>query len=226
MKKVIFSIGAVVTILCETLMTSCTSSLAVDLAPPIITLQGNAEDVVLFKSASAYSDPGATAVDKSDGTLAVTASGTVNMNEAGVYTLTYAATDHNGNNASKTRKVIVDAAPYIAGTWTQVVTINGTTSPAENNIQIIASTMEKNKIIFSEFAKFNNANPDATVKEITFEMPAQSFICGNDTLLRTFTPESNVSFYGNATHATNFTIQYTLTENGVLVHCTSVYTLQ
>ncbi len=225
MKKIILTAAAITISISATLLTSCTSSLAVDFSPPAVTLQGNAEDVVLFKSASTYNDPGATAVDKKDGTINVVTSGTVNMNAAGEYTLTYTATNKNGNYATKTRKVIVDAAPYLAGSWTQVVTKNGVTSPAESNIMITASSMEKNKILFSKFAGYTSAAPEAVLSGILFNMPPQSFVCGNDMVLRAFTPISAVSFNGNDTHAVSFTVTYTTTENGVNVNCSSAYTL-
>ncbi len=226
MKKTALAIASITMIFAATTFTSCTSSLAVDLLPPAIILEGCSEDAVLFKSANTYTDPGATAIDKEDGTLTVVTAGTVNMNAAGVYIITYTATDKNGNHASKTRKVTVDAAPYIAGTWTQIVTINGTAYPAENNIQITASAMEKNSIKFSKFASYINSDPDASLSGISFKIPPQSFVCGNDLQLRAFAPISDVSFNGNDTHATNFTILYTITENGVPVNCSSAYTYQ
>jgi hypothetical protein len=226
MKKTILFVAAIALGLSATLFTSCTSSLAVDMVPPAVTLQGNAEDVVIFKSANEYNDPGATALDKKDGSLNVVVSGTVNMNAAGDYILTYTATDKNGNHGSKTRKVIVDAGPYFAGNWTQIVTKNGTAYPAESNIQIAASTMEHNKVILPKFAGYNNAAVEAALSGITLDIPPQSFVCGNDNLLREFTPVSAVSFYGNSTHATNFTVTYTVLENGVTVNCSSLYTFQ
>ncbi len=77
-----------------------------DTIPPVITLTG-AKDTSIAQN-SVYRDPGATATDNNDVTITVSVSGTVNPAVAGVYTLTYNATDKSGNNAAPvTRKVTV-----------------------------------------------------------------------------------------------------------------------
>ena len=76
---------------------------------------GVAPEIVLVGDASinheqgvAYNDAGASASDAVDGVVTVTTSGTVDINTAGTYTITYSAIDAAGNAATEvTRTVIV-----------------------------------------------------------------------------------------------------------------------
>src|SRR5205814_2255995 len=96
----------------------------VDATAPIITLAATSPMTV--NHASAFTDPGATATDAVDGSVAVTKLGTVNANTVGDYTITYTATDAAGNTATETRFVsVVDAtAPVITLTGTSPMTVN------------------------------------------------------------------------------------------------------
>lgn len=80
-----------------------------DITPPEITLKGDAE--VTINAGTAYTDPGATAVDNNDGDLTdkMTVEGSVDIYRAGTYTITYTATDSFGNTATKERTVCVKA---------------------------------------------------------------------------------------------------------------------
>ena len=73
----------------------------VDTTAPVITVLGNDPETV--EVGSTYTDAGATA----DGGETVTASGTVDTNTVGVYTITYTATDISNNAATATRTVNV-----------------------------------------------------------------------------------------------------------------------
>ena len=80
---------------------------AADTTRPVITLIGsNPMNVTL---GGEFSDPGATASDTKDGNLttSITATGTVNVNQAGTYRILYQVTDAAGNTGTKTRYVIV-----------------------------------------------------------------------------------------------------------------------
>jgi len=79
-----------------------------DTSLPAITLAG--DQVVSINVGDAWSDAGATAVDTVDGEVAVTRAGVVDNGTAGVYTLTYTATDAAGNTASEIRTVTVEDA--------------------------------------------------------------------------------------------------------------------
>ena len=89
----------------------------VDTTPPVITING--DNAVEAEVGQDYTDAGATAEDKVDGSVEVTTSGKVDDAKLGTYTLTYTATDKAGNKASITRSIrVVDTTP-------PVITING-----------------------------------------------------------------------------------------------------
>lgn len=96
-------------------VTSQTATLTVvDTVPPVVALNGSKTMALL--QGSGFSDPGATAIDSCDGVLPVTAEGSVNVNVAGTYILSYVATDSSGNSATNTRTVYVqgtNGAPSI-----------------------------------------------------------------------------------------------------------------
>jgi len=78
-----------------------------DVQAPVITLNGNPR--VILDKGTAYSDLGATAVDDVDGDLtsSILTTNSVNINQAGTYTVVYKVLDAHNNLATKTRTVIV-----------------------------------------------------------------------------------------------------------------------
>ena len=80
---------------------------APDTIKPVITLLGDTTMTVI--QGGTYTDPGATCTDNKDATCTVVATGTVDTNTPGTYTLTYTATDRAGNVSTKTRIVRVIA---------------------------------------------------------------------------------------------------------------------
>ena len=81
-----------------------------DTIPPVITLNGASE--ITLSTGESYSEEGATATDNVDGTLLVSISGSVDTSTEGTYTLTYRATDLDGNEATVIRTVIVETIVY------------------------------------------------------------------------------------------------------------------
>jgi uncharacterized repeat protein (TIGR01451 family) len=83
-----------------------------DNSPPTITLNG-ADPIYVECHTGTFTDPGATADDACAGPLLPTASGSVNVDVVGPYTITYDATDPSGHAATPvTRTVIVrDTTP-------------------------------------------------------------------------------------------------------------------
>ena len=76
-----------------------------DTIPPVITILGG--NPLNLQLGDTFTDPGATATDNMDGTVAVVASGTVDTSTVGIYTRTYTATDAAGNRATAARTVNV-----------------------------------------------------------------------------------------------------------------------
>ncbi len=85
-----------------------------DITPPVITITG--ANPLTHERTTAYTDPGATATDDTDGAVTVLSElGSVDVNTVGSYTVTYTATDAAGNSATSARTVnVVDTnAPVI-----------------------------------------------------------------------------------------------------------------
>ncbi|MEP7171569.1 MAG: DUF5011 domain-containing protein, partial [Bacteroidota bacterium] len=83
-------------------ITSCSK----DDTPPVVTLLGSATETITL--GDTFFDLGAAANDDKDGSVSVTTSGTVDESTEGTYTLTYTASDKEGNTGTATRTVIVE----------------------------------------------------------------------------------------------------------------------
>ena len=88
-----------------------------DNVPPVITIIG--DNPVTVELGDAFVDQGATAFDEFHGVTTVSSSGTVDTSTVGTYTITYSATDLDGNTATATRTV------NVVDTTAPVVTVTG-----------------------------------------------------------------------------------------------------
>ena len=88
--------------------TATRTVIVADTTAPVITMVGPA--TVNHEQGTPFTDPGASATDTVDGSVAVVTTGSVGT-EVGTYTLTYTATDVAGNSATASRTVIVAAPP-------------------------------------------------------------------------------------------------------------------
>jgi hypothetical protein len=89
----------------------------VDTQAPVITLNG--ANPMTVECHTSFTDPGATAADACDSSVPVTASGSVDVNTPGTYTITYTATDDSANKTTATRTV------NVVDTTAPVITVNG-----------------------------------------------------------------------------------------------------
>jgi hypothetical protein len=82
-----------------------------DTTRPVITLQGSATMTLVI--GTLFTDPGATATDNIDGniTARITRTGSVNVNTAGTYILTYRVSDNAGNAATPVNRTVSVVAP-------------------------------------------------------------------------------------------------------------------
>jgi hypothetical protein len=175
-----------------------------DKVSPVITLKGNNPDVVVWGSMAKYIEPGAVVTDDVDGKLDYTVDSTVNMLLAGSYTLTYTATDAAGNKATATRKVIVDAAPYLQGIF-MVDNYIGLVMHS-NYVDTLSITQTNNELKFKHFANYRNVNLYATISGTTINIPLQTDSSG--------IPPRPIIFKGSGSFAsdTAFRIDYTITD--------------
>jgi hypothetical protein len=92
-----------------------------DTLAPVITL--NSTNPFYVQLGRAYVEPGATAYDLCSGAVSVSISGAVNTNAVSTNTVTYSATDGNGNTNIATRTVIVQdtTPPTIVWSFTNLV---------------------------------------------------------------------------------------------------------
>lgn len=88
-----------------------------DNVPPVITVLG--DNPATVELGSTYTDAGATADDAFHGSTPVISSGTVDTTTVGSYTISYSATDLDGNSSSATRTV------NVVDTTAPVVTVTG-----------------------------------------------------------------------------------------------------
>ena len=94
-----------------------------DNVPPVITIIGG--NPITVELGDSYTDQGATAFDEFHGETPVSSSGTVDTTTVGSYTITYTATDLDGNTATATRTVnVVDTiAPVVSVTGDNPATV-------------------------------------------------------------------------------------------------------
>ena len=90
----------------------------IDNTPPTITLNG--ANPMTVECHTSFTDPGATAHDNCSADFAATASGSVNVNVVGSYTITYNATDAAGNHAAAVTRTVI-----VQDTTKPVITLNG-----------------------------------------------------------------------------------------------------
>ena len=129
-------------------------------AAPYITLNGSA--VLDHEQATTYTDAGATALDFIDGSVTVSTSGSVDSSIADVYTLTYLATDSEGNTAKSVDRMVtvVDTTrPVITGPSDIVATaINGDGTPsAETSIVTFLNSATAQDSVDNSIIVYNDA---------------------------------------------------------------------
>lgn len=195
-----------------------------DTTPPVVTLNGDPSPDLDLQAT--FSDPGATAVDDEDGNLQVTVEGSVNKDLAGVYVLTYSATDNSGNTGSAERIVTyrngLSSSPF-SGNYSCVITSSG--APYSYNESLSISTTRNLAHEWSKFGNYSNANAKLNIfldgnNQIT--MPQQTIICGNPAVARTFTGSG--TYNGNGSAGTTIVLNISETVNGVSDNFTYTYT--
>ena len=150
---------------------------------PVITLNGDA--LIYLPLQGKYIEYGANAHDNKDGDIAPLISGFVNTSGKATYTITYSATDKNGNVAKVVRTVIVqNPAEYLSGTFHAEKlgydSLGVITSDSLYIQTISSSTTVNNKIVFTKFASITFVpnttviNADIDVTHLLLNIPPQN----------------------------------------------------
>lgn len=116
----------------------------VDLEPPELTLTGG--DTISVRPMSRFEDPGAKAVDDSDGDVTdqIITKGIVDTSNAGDYEIRYTVTDSYGNKAKAIRTVTVEGRP--ARKIRGVIYLTFDDGPSSTVTPRILKTLEKYKV--------------------------------------------------------------------------------
>lgn len=133
-----------------------------DTTAPIITIIG--DDPLNHEMRKGYNDPGATAVDDEDGDL--TSSIATNLSEIdidlpGTYMIYYSVSDAAGNIATEDRELNVYATPAALAANYNVVdsaSVGSQVTVFSYPQSISVGPANSNKIIFSKFGDYSNAN--------------------------------------------------------------------
>ena len=139
-------------------------------APPAITMNGPANATVAV--GSAFTDPGATCIDLTDGTLPVTFDTTANTAIVGTSIITYSCTDGHGHTSTVTRYVFVslsgnnppvaDAGADQAVQAGDTVTLNGTGSSDPDTGDAIAYSWSQTSGATVALSNPSSASPTFT----------------------------------------------------------------
>jgi len=104
-----------------------------DTIAPVITLQG--DTTVDSTLGQLFTDPGTTASDNINGDISanVVTSGTIDINTAGTYILSYDVADTAGNNATTVNRTVNIVSPVIVSIEAETATIGGAHVAASTN---------------------------------------------------------------------------------------------
>lgn len=161
MKKIALSMTALAVVLAVT-FTSCKKD---DTSNPVVSVTGSGTTTINL--GEAWVDLGATATDDIDGTITPTATGTVDVDKVGEYTITYKAIDKAGNEGTATRTVKVKS-DLLAKSYTVVETEVGASSSTYTQSVSVSST-GYNKLVFNGFGDYGtSASIDVTVTSTGF----------------------------------------------------------
>jgi len=200
------------------LFTSCKKD---DVAGPTVSLNGGDQSIELK---SVYVEQGATAHDGNDGDVSssITTSGSVDINNAGVYTIEYTATDKAGNKNSATRNVTVKhSGNTIAGNYT----VKDSCGSSLSQITLYndnATNPNSTRVMVTKFANYSNAGVHFDISGSTgssITVPSQTVIAGTPAATRVFSGSGTISPNGK-----KMTITYTEVTNGSSSTCTGIYT--
>lgn len=176
-----------------------------DLNAPTITLLGGNPQVIVYQPDSVWRDPGYSALDAIEGPVAVTASGVIRLDSAGIQYITYQSSDGSGNTATVLRTVIVDAAPYLNGAY-KGSDVNDEGSIPEFSDTLKLSDTSYNLLTCKHFGNLIGGALQIRIAGQSLSIPSQTLVCGN--------PSQTFRFEGSGTFSdSNIQIQYIRTDS-------------
>jgi hypothetical protein len=186
--------------------------------PPKVTITGKTSDRVLYPKH--YVDPGATAVDETDGDLtsSIVVHDNIDYNNPNInYDIYYTATDKAGNEGNSGQRLIM-----LINLHTQFEAHNGTLNYWETPDFVVADTL-----IFNQFAGFPGARIRAYMpSDSTITIAAQTVTCGQagQEVPRTFSGNGTLKYVRSGPSVrTTINVNFTQVENAVTTNGTLVY---
>lgn len=175
MKKNILFLSTALIVGASVFMVGCKKD---DTTAPVVTINGS--DMTIYLQDS-YVELGATANDDEDGVITAVASGSVNTNLVGTYTITYTATDAAGNEGTAARTITVKNGQEAMegkydGSEVDAVgpyTYSGNTDPAKT-VTVTISTTVKNRVFMTRLGDFANNTVYLNVTGNNIDMPEQT----------------------------------------------------
>ena len=183
-----------------------------DDVPPVITIEG--ANPATVELGDTYSDPGASAMDAFHGSTAVTASGSVDTSKVGSYTITYTATDLDGNSATATRTVnVVDTtAPVVTVTGDNPVTValdtsytdaGATATDLSGPVTVVTSGTVDVNTVGAYTLTYSATDASGNTGTATRTVNVTDTTSPNFTSSSTFVVDENVTAIGNVTAIDN-----------------------
>lgn len=130
-----------------------------DTTKPVIVLNGNA--VIDHDGKTPYTDAGATVTDNYDVIISYTASGAVNVNTLGSYTIVYKAVDASGNVADsvvRTINVVDRFAPIITLVGNDIVNLARWQNYADSGYTLSDNFYDSNQVTVDVLGNWVNAS--------------------------------------------------------------------
>ena len=234
MKKIFFTLAILSIAMTSCKKKGCTDATATNrnakakkddgscLYRPFLTINGQAE--MTINVGGAYSDAGATAVNKDGSSVVVsTDSSGFDKTQTGVYYINYAAANVNGTTSgSRKITVVVGASNWTSPTWAVSSTCSGTTFPLSTS-PVISAGAGANGISIDNMFNLVGGTATGTVNGTAISLPNQTInITLGDIIF------SRIGTM-NAT-ATQFQIEYTYDNTTPLIGgngtCVAIYDKQ
>lgn len=192
-----------------------------DTIAPAITLNGDSEITIDLQQP--YVELGAVAVDDEDGNVSVEITGTVDINQKGVYTITYTASDNAGNVSAEERTVyVVNSADLLAGQYNNVNDNCNASGTGTFNATLNTSNTQNGKFSITNFGGFGTS---VTV-DLSYNKQNQTITATGGQSLgggAVLTAVTSGQLLGQS--PVSFSIVYTWLDSGGLSDiCTSTYT--